>query len=183
MDGENRFDSAWRELAIPFLVGLLGALVAAVIGWRMSSAPGSFVEVTRVAAVSPGLTTPALDLDGVEVPAIEEDSDDKELQATCERIAAKLGSVTLDDCIESRLRTSGASSVQGTPILVAEYPPLAGRESLGRVLLFGGIHGDEFSSVSIVYSRCWTVITAVSSIGVWHRWSIRTVFCVDNRSA
>ena len=46
---------------------------------------------------------------------------------------------------------SGEHSVSGTPILVAEYPPVESRQPLGRVLLFGGIHGDEYSSVSIVF--------------------------------
>jgi hypothetical protein len=70
---------------------------------------------------------------------------------TCELIAAKLGSVSLEDCSDSNLGLSGAQSSQGTPILLAEYLPVAEREPLGRVLLFGGIHGDELSSVSIVF--------------------------------
>ena len=89
-----------------------------------------------------------------------------EFLATCERIAGKLGSVDLEDCTESDLRLSGGRSILGTPILVAEYPPLPEREPLGRVLLFGGIHGDEFSSVSIVYS--WLDLLEKHHSGLFH---------------
>lgn len=75
----------------------------------------------------------------------------EEVVRTCERIAGRLGSVSLEDCTQRPLALSGARSTQGTPILVAEYPPLPDRQPLGRVLLFGGIHGDELSSVSIVF--------------------------------
>ena len=93
----------------------------------------------------------------------------REVQQTCERIAARLGSVSLDDCLGSRLDLSGARSTQGTPILLAEYPPMPQREPLGRVLLFGGIHGDELSSVSIVYS--WLDILERFHSGLFH-WRI-----------
>jgi hypothetical protein len=99
----------------------------------------------------------------------EEAGDPAELLHTCERIAAKLGSVWLDDCSESRLQLSGARSNQGKPILLAEYPPLAAREPLGRVLLFGGIHGDELASVSIVYS--WLRTLERNHSGLFH-WRI-----------
>ena len=86
---------------------------------------------------------------------------------TCERIAGKLGSVSLKECTESPLRLSGARSVQGTPILVAEYPPLPERAPLGRVLLFGGIHGDELSSVSIVFGWLETLDRFHSGLFHW----------------
>ncbi len=93
----------------------------------------------------------------------------REVRRTCERIAGRLGSVSLDDCLGGRLDLSGARSTQGTPILVAEYPPMPQREPLGRVLLFGGIHGDELSSVSIVYT--WLDILDRFHSGLFH-WRI-----------
>ena len=75
----------------------------------------------------------------------------RSVRSTCEQIAGKLGSVSLGECVNKPLAPSGEHSINGTPILVAEYPPLSSRDPLGRVLLLGGIHGDEYSSVSIVF--------------------------------
>ncbi len=74
-----------------------------------------------------------------------------EVTETCKRIARRLASVALEDCDDNVLASTGATSHQGTPILVGEFPPASDREPLGRVLIFGGIHGDEFSSISIVF--------------------------------
>lgn len=68
----------------------------------------------------------------------------------CQRIAKKLASVKYAEC-DSGLLLTGAQSVKGTPILMKEYPPLKGRVPQSRILLIGGIHGDEYSSVSIVF--------------------------------
>ena len=69
----------------------------------------------------------------------------------CERISGKLASVSLNECQDSEMAQANAYSSTGSPILYKEYPPLNNRKPLGRVLLVGGIHGDEYSSVSIVF--------------------------------
>jgi len=51
-------------------------------------------------------------------------------------------------------------------LLLKEYPPLAGRSPRGRVLLFGGIHGDELSSVSVVFK--WMEILDEFHSGLFH---------------
>ncbi len=94
----------------------------------------------------------------------------------CRRIAAKLGSVGLEDCLQSGLRISGARSVHGTPILVQEYPPLRSRRPRGRVLLFGGIHGDEYSSVSIVFK--WMQVLDRHHSGLFH-WRVAPLLNPD----
>ena len=71
--------------------------------------------------------------------------------AECRKIGHKLGSVSIGDCERAKLKASGAYSVRGQPILLREYPPRPGRKPQARVLLVGGIHGDEYSSVSIVF--------------------------------
>ncbi len=73
------------------------------------------------------------------------------VDALCRRIANKLSSVYLSDCLDNGLKFAGGVSVNGLPILVKEYLPTPGKKPLGRVLLIGGIHGDEYSSVSIVF--------------------------------
>ena len=72
-------------------------------------------------------------------------------EAECERIANKLASVSLEECRQNNLQTAPAYSAAGSPILFKDYPPIEGKRPLGRVLLVGGIHGDEYSSVSIVF--------------------------------
>ncbi len=69
----------------------------------------------------------------------------------CKRISDKLASVTLEECLLSQPQQASAYSAAGSPILFKDYAPVEGRQPLGRVLLIGGIHGDEYSSVSIVF--------------------------------
>ncbi|MBF0423597.1 MAG: succinylglutamate desuccinylase/aspartoacylase family protein [Magnetococcales bacterium] len=88
------------------------------------------------------------------------------VEQTCERIGEKLGSVSKDDCMGHRFVASGGVSVQGIPILFKEYPPMAGRESRARILLLGGIHGDEYSSISIVFK--WMDILDKFHSGMFH---------------
>lgn len=75
---------------------------------------------------------------------------DKDVVDVCQRISNKLASVKYKEC-DSGLVLSSAQSVKGTPILIKEYPPLAGRNPQSRILLIGGIHGDEYSSVSVIF--------------------------------
>ncbi len=68
----------------------------------------------------------------------------------CERIGNKLGSVAPADCHNQPLVHSGHST-NGLSLAYRNYEPVEGREPLGRVLVLGGIHGDEFSSVSVLF--------------------------------
>ena len=88
------------------------------------------------------------------------------VDSLCEEIGNKLGSVSIQDCLDQNMHSNGGFSVLGRPIAIREYPELATRESLGRVLLIGGIHGDEYSSVSIVFK--WMEILNEFHTGVFH---------------
>jgi hypothetical protein len=94
----------------------------------------------------------------------------------CQRIGAKLGSVSVESCLDSGVRPTGGVSVEGSPILMREYPPLAGRRPLGRVLLVGGIHGDEYSAVSIVFK--WMEMLDQFHSGIFH-WRVAPVLNPD----
>jgi hypothetical protein len=85
----------------------------------------------------------------------------------CRRIGEKLASVTADECLERGLSISGGESVSGAPILFKEYAPLDGRRPQGRVLLVGGIHGDEYSSVTIVFKWMRTLDAFHSGLFHW----------------
>jgi len=86
----------------------------------------------------------------------------------CERIANKLASIGYHECIERELVITSSYSVNGAPILYKEYPPLQKRKPLGRVLLIGGIHGDEYSSVSVVFKWMKTLDKYHSGLFHWH---------------
>ena len=93
-----------------------------------------------------------------------------EISDECLRISNKLASVGYDECMQRDLQISDGRSVNNTPILTREYPPLPGRRKpLGRVLLIGGIHGDEYSSVSVVFK--WMKILDLHHSGKYH-WHI-----------
>lgn len=69
----------------------------------------------------------------------------------CREIGSKLDSVEAEACLATGVRTSGTYSVENRPLLLRDFIPPPGRDSLGRVLLIGGIHGDEYSAVSIIF--------------------------------
>lgn len=73
------------------------------------------------------------------------------LEHACELIGKRLASIEVDACLNAGLRTSLTGSVQGQPILWRDYKSQAPRGNTQRILLIGAIHGDEFSSSSIVF--------------------------------
>lgn len=96
-----------------------------------------------------------------------EDNDDL-MNEQCTRIGNKLGSVNIKDCLDINLTPTEGRSVNKQALLLKEYPPLARRSPLGKVLLIGGIHGDEYSSVSIVFKWMKTLEQYHSGLFHWH---------------
>ncbi|NNF60814.1 MAG: murein peptide amidase A [Gammaproteobacteria bacterium] len=80
--------------------------------------------------------------------ATAEDRLAEELDSFCKRVDAKLSSVNRGECLRLGLVDSGADSNEATPLWYRDFEP---DEPVARVLLIGGIHGDEYSSVSIVF--------------------------------
>lgn len=69
----------------------------------------------------------------------------------CDEVGNKLGSVSVADCSRQGMEVDSGYSIQQRPLAFKVYPPLDTRKPLGRVLLMGGIHGDEYSAVSILF--------------------------------
>lgn len=103
------------------------------------------------------------------------------IQQSCARIEARLASVLPEHCAIPALRSSAVSSVHGWPLLYADFPNTQAPDdhrAPARVLLFGGIHGDELSSVSVVFrfmaelaqrsqrAKYWRVIPALNPDGL-----------------
>jgi murein peptide amidase A len=68
--------------------------------------------------------------------------------APCEVLVGKLPNVGKPLCEQARLVDSGARSVKGTPIYMRD---VAGADAKLRVMVVGGIHGDELSSAAVAF--------------------------------
>ncbi len=112
-----------------------------------------------------------------ELYCLSQQSQTEELPAEiCERISNRLSSVTLAACNAARLVPTGCNSVKGFPILLREFPPLADRIPKGRILIIGGTHGDELTSVSV--SLRWIEKLNQHHSGLYH-WHIAPLMNPD----
>ncbi len=91
------------------------------------------------------------------------------VRETCQKIGRKLSSVSAQECLERGLSLSADRSVNGVPLLVKEYRPGAGQRPQARIMLIGGTHGDEYSSVSVVFK--WMKILDAHHSGLFH-WQV-----------
>lgn len=73
------------------------------------------------------------------------------MERACELIGRRLASVNAQDCIKADLRSGLTATVEGQPILWRDFRSAQPRGNAQRILLIGGMHGDEFSSISIVF--------------------------------
>lgn len=84
----------------------------------------------------------------------------QDARTLCQAIGRRLKSVPESRCLSAGLKVAEGRSVQGRPLLMRDVTPkaLPATASNGavtrppRVLLIGGIHGDELASVSIVFN-------------------------------
>ncbi|HEX4870913.1 MAG TPA: M14 family murein peptide amidase A [Nevskiaceae bacterium] len=73
------------------------------------------------------------------------------VERACERLGRRLQSLSPEGCLQAGFGAPQGASRQGFPLLARDYAPRSRREIPPRVLLIGGIHGDELSSVSVVF--------------------------------
>ncbi|SNS18826.1 Zinc carboxypeptidase [Noviherbaspirillum humi] len=71
----------------------------------------------------------------------------------CRKLTPRLPTVSEATCQASRLAPTGSRSVQGVPILARRVAAAGkpGRDGPLRVLLVGGIHGDELTASAVVF--------------------------------
>lgn len=84
-------------------------------------------------------------------PALAELSHNFSLEQACKAFVPRLPTVNLATCNNSMMLPTGATSVNGQPIIAREIPAAKGVKEPLRILLIGGIHGDELSSSAIVF--------------------------------
>lgn len=107
------------------------------------------------------LTAPTIAAEGFSTQPAAPD-----VQSLCAEVGGKLGSVSVSDCRKQRLEPSGHRSILGRELAVKEYSPKPPKVPLGRILVIGGIHGDEYSSVSVVFK--WMEILDIHHSGLFH---------------
>lgn len=72
----------------------------------------------------------------------------------CKRLTPRLPGISTATCQRSALLPTGVTSLQGFPILARQLPAARktnDQQAPVRVLLMGGMHGDELTSSSIVF--------------------------------
>lgn len=109
------------------------------------------------------------DYPSVNYANVELNEDEKaDVKKFCQRIDARLSSVSFSACMESNHKISPFKSVNGTSILVTEFAPKENKKPLGRVLIIGGTHGDELTSVSTSYQWINKLNKFHSGLFHWH---------------
>ena len=93
---------------------------------------------------------------------------DIDMEQACTRISDRLASVSMQSCRAAKLTYTNCNSVNGFPILIREFPPLSMREPQGRILVVGGTHGDELTSISVTFRWIEKLNQYHSGLFHWH---------------
>ena len=115
-------------------------------------------------------------------------ADKSPVQKACEAVGGRLKSVGVKTCLAANMSYSGFTSKRGVPLVYREFVPRSADRDAEpkRVLMIGGIHGDELTSVSITFQWMkelekerqqpfrWRVIPSVNPDGLLSRPSTRT---------
>jgi hypothetical protein len=90
------------------------------------------------------------------------------IKDACRQISKRLASVEYSACEAAQLQLTGCSSVNGFPILISEFAPLEKRKPQARILIVGGTHGDELTSVSVTMRWIEKLNRHHSGLFHWH---------------
>jgi murein peptide amidase A len=88
-----------------------------------------------------------------------------EVDEFCKKIALKINSVSYDDCRASKYSVYKTRSAENAPLILKEFKPAANQPA-PKILFIGGIHGDEFSSVSATFK--WLKVLESHHSGKFH---------------
>lgn len=73
------------------------------------------------------------------------------IQQLCSQWSQKLNSTEYEPCLDLALQSTGYKSVEGRTLVHREFLPPLNKRPKARVLAIGGVHGDEYSAISIAY--------------------------------
>lgn len=114
--------------------------------------PDIAIQAEPVPAIDPvpEPAAPAAPEPAVAVIQPAEDIQSPLVESLCEEVGNKLGSVSVQDCLRQQLQLAGGMSVNQRPLVKRDFLPQHGAP-VSRILIMGGIHGDEYSSISIMF--------------------------------
>lgn len=90
------------------------------------------------------------------------------VDALCDKIGKKLSSVSGAECKRLKFDKPRFYSVKGMPLLEKHYPANKNKKYAPKILFLGGIHGDEYSSVSVTFKWLNTINKYHSGSYDWH---------------
>lgn len=96
----------------------------------------------------------------------------EEIKAFCKEFSDKLRTVKYQGCLDLKLQSGSMHSVEDRLLTYREYTP-SNAASIpllpkGRILLISGIHGDEYSGISITY--LWMMSMLKHTQNTRHHW-------------
>lgn len=108
------------------------------------------MHIVKIAA---RIVMPFVILSGLALPAGSTATTPTQAAEWCKRLVVRLPGISDATCQRSGLLPTGANSLQGFPLLARQIS--AGKKNTPgkplRVLLMGGIHGDELTAAAIVF--------------------------------
>ncbi len=91
------------------------------------------------------------------------------VEEVCQRIGNTLSSVSVEECLVLDLQVAVYTHVSGMPVLSREFLPAPSPAGTrGKVLLLGGIHGDEYASFSVAFKWLKTLVKHHSGLFHWY---------------
>jgi hypothetical protein len=100
----------------------------------------------RQAAASPAKQSVPATVPATDAAAVAPDDN---LHAWCDGITLAIPQIKLKPCVAAQLEPVPTKSVKGRKIMMREFKPA--QKPAARVLVIGGIHGDELTASSIVF--------------------------------
>ncbi len=91
-----------------------------------------------------------------------------DVDKVCQQVGRKLASVSTKECLKLEYLPPRYYSVNGRAILETHFPASEGNKDAPRILFIGGIHGDEYSSVSVTFKWLKTLQRYHSGAFDWH---------------
>jgi protein MpaA len=82
-------------------------------------------------------------------PAVTATPPERDPQSWCTSVTRVIPQIKHKTCVAAALKPVSVKSVMGRPIMLSELKPT--QKNAPRVLVVGGIHGDELTAVSVVF--------------------------------
>ena len=100
----------------------------------------------------------------------------RDLTGWCQSVTRVIPQIKPKHCIKAELKPAAVKSVNGHQIMLREFKPA--HEPVARVLVVGGIHGDERTAVTIVF-RWIELLQQPYSDGQQYHWRVVPVMNPD----